>query len=495
MSRNPFGLTWKLTAATALVLVTAVAILSLLVLHGIRTDQTRQLEESLQHQSDTAALHVRQLYVTGTRLTPAAFMAQYGQELAVELGAAAGLPVVIYDTAGQEQGNSAPAGVRRIEEQALQHALAGQIAYVTDNDLVEYFSPVQGPNGLLGVIQLETSIKGQHDFYRYIQRLLLISGSSVTLLGLVLGYLFMTRQTAALRKLKEAAYSIRQNHFLSSPVLKRRDELGDLDGSIYEMSRTIESQIVSLEDEQSKLQLAVEKLQLLEQQQKQFIGNISHEFKTPVTSIRAYADLLQLYGDDVHLQQDAAKNITREAERLTDLIDRVIRLSQLESYDFENIPEEVDVKNALEEACSRLQGKLRQHQLQLHLNLESALICADRESLNHVFMNLLDNAIKYNEPGGLIRLNSFQANGYVQIMIQNTGSGIPLEYREKVFEPFFTVNPDRSRLSGGTGLGLPLVRQLVERQHGRIEVIDDPGGLTTFRISYPLWITDSGEKL
>jgi signal transduction histidine kinase len=251
------------------------------------------------------------------------------------------------------------------------------------------------------------------------------------------------------------------------------------------MSREIESSIAAKDEEQRKLQLAVTKLQALEQQQKQYIGNISHEFKTPLTSIKAYVDLLNMYDDDPKLLFDAKLNIAKETGRLYEMVEKVLQLTALEKYDFESQAELLEVAEGLEDICGRMNGKAERYGITITLDAEPAHIWIDKESFMHIFINLLDNAIKYNVPQGSVHLHSEVRDQRVWITIKDSGIGIPPEARDKIFEPFFTVNRDRSRASGGTGLGLSLVRNLVEKQNGTITLLETEGEGTAFELSFP----------
>ena len=217
-------------------------------------------------------------------------------------------------------------------------------------------------------------------------------------------YLFYNRFAVAITKLKKSADSIREGEYITESPVKRKDELGELGQGIYYMSTSIQQNITDMHAEQQKLQLAIEKLQALEQQQKQYIGNISHEFKTPLTSIKAYVELLDMYRDDPQLLEDASSNIGKETERLYEMVEKVLHLSALEKYDFENLAEDVEVGALLEDACGRMRGKAEKFALRMELDIHPAVIRSDRESLMHIFINLLDNAIKYNVPGGVIRV-------------------------------------------------------------------------------------------
>ncbi|MCY9020806.1 HAMP domain-containing histidine kinase, partial [Priestia megaterium] len=277
-----------------------------------------------------------------------------------------------------------------------------------------------------------------------------------------------------------------KGHYLTDVPFKRRDELGELRQGLFFMSTSIEKNIDQMNKEKRKLEFAISKLQSLEQQQKQFIGNISHEFKTPLTSIKAYVDLLDMYRDDPQLMEDGVQNIRKETNRLHEMVDKILKLSALEKYDFEQRPEQVELKRLLEDICDRMKGKAAKFDLTLHTNIKEAVVWADRESLIHIFINLIDNAIKYNEPGGKVEVTSYTLENSIIVDVANTGIGIPPEAEEKLFQPFFTVNKDRSRLSGGTGLGLALAKDLTEKQKGVIKLHHSDSKWTIFKVSFPL---------
>lgn len=254
------------------------------------------------------------------------------------------------------------------------------------------------------------------------------------------------------------------------------------------MSSAIERHIEEMKEEQRKLTLAIHKLQQLEQQQKQFIGNISHEFKTPLTSIRAYVDLLDMYRDDPKLIDEAIQSMGKESGRLYDMVEKVLHLAALEKYEFEQQAEVLKLDELLLDLCTRMQGKAAKFDLMLHTQLEPAVIWADRESLMQIFINLIDNAIKYNRPGGQIEVALHVDGNRANVVVRDTGIGIPAEAHDKIFEPFYTVNRDRSRISGGTGLGLSLVKQLAEAQQGELVLVRSSEDGTTFKVYFPLYI-------
>ncbi|MEK4054820.1 HAMP domain-containing sensor histidine kinase [Paenibacillus sp. FSL F4-0087] len=482
----------KFSVFLAALLILTVVVLSSLVLRGIERNQQTQIETILSQQTRLVNLNVRQSYYTeSVRLEQEVFLQQNGRRLAQELASSTGLPIALYDMKGQQVGSSIMSEESADITATLNYALQNKIAYHEQGDTLLYIAPLDGPDGQMGAVRMQYPVQSYHEFYARILQLFMWAGIAVVGLSFILGYLFYNRFAVAITRLKRSADSIREGHYITESPVRRKDELGELGQGIYYMSTSIQQNIEAMHAEQQKLQLAIEKLQALEQQQKQYIGNISHEFKTPLTSIKAYVELLDMYKDDPQLLNDATSNIGKETERLYEMVEKVLHLSALEKYDFENQAEDVEVRALLEDACGRMRGKAEKFALNMELVLLPAVIRSDRESLMHIFINLLDNAIKYNVPGGVIRVSNelrMQERQAV-ICIFNSGTPIPDEAREKIFEPFYTVNKDRARKTGGTGLGLSLVKQFVEKQGGTISLLPgDPkhGEGTTFQLIFPL---------
>lgn len=482
----------KFSVFLAALLILTVVVLSSLVLRGIERNQQSQIEGILSQQTRLVNLNVRQSYYTeAVHLEQEVFLQQNGRRLAQELANSTGLPIALYNMKGQQVGSSISSGESAIVQDTLNYALQNKIAYHEQGDTLLYAAPLDGPDGQMGAVWMQYPVQSYHEFYTRILQLFIWAGITVVALSFILGYLFYNRFAVAITRLKRSADSIREGNYITESPLKRKDELGELGQGIYYMSTSIQQNITAMHAEQQKLQLAIEKLQALEQQQKQYIGNISHEFKTPLTSIKAYVELLDMYKDDPQLLDDATSNIGKETERLYEMVEKVLHLSALEKYDFENQAEDVEVSALLEDACGRMRGKAEKFALNMELDLEPAVIRSDRESLMHIFINMLDNAIKYNVPDGVIQVKSelrMQERQAV-IRIYNSGTPIPAEAREKIFEPFYTVNKDRARKTGGTGLGLSLVKQFVEKQGGTITLLSsDPedGEGVTFQLMFPL---------
>ncbi|GAB6991940.1 sensor histidine kinase [Paenibacillus pini] len=491
------GLKGKLAILLALLLASVLAVLSFLVLSGIKDDQRSRLEQSFAQQTELANLKVRQEYLTGQKIPVNTFIERSGQRLAVDLGAENGMAVTLYTADGGFAGSSLPAESKWDVKDALTYTNKGQSAYITQGDRVLYLAPLFIDGTRAGTIQFHSSLAEQHAFYEHIRSLFLFTGALVLIAGFLIGYGYVWRQVNVISKLNTAAQQIGRGQYLASPVVRRSDELGELSIGIFEMSSSISSSVALLTEEKLKLLEAIARLQELEQQQKQFIGNISHELKTPLTSIRAYADLLHMYQDDPLLLEEARTHIGIEAERLYALIEKALQLSAMDIYDFETHTESVQISSFMEEAVSRLQGKAQLSDVTLEVRATPGYVWADPENVTHMIVNLLDNAIKYNKQGGTVTISNYvekddsDRNAWMVIEVADTGKGIPVDATHRIFDPFYTVSGDRSRDYGGTGLGLSLVRSLAEKQRGSIQLVESGPEGSRFALRLPLQDPDA----
>lgn len=474
----------KFSVFLAVLLLLTVTILSILVLDGIKKDQQTQYEAFLSQQARTTNLYFNQLSFGEPFVLAEDFLTSGGNELAKQLSRVSGQITVLYDKEGKKVGESVADGRVYSVEKTLSYALQNKIAYQVEKDSLYYLAPLTKGGEQVGVVQLYYSLTDNLKFYHYIRMLFIYIGGGVFLVSFILGYIYFNSFANGILKLKKMADRIRSGQY-NIEVPRRRDELGKLGAGIYDMSRQILTTIEDMQAEQQKLTLAVDKLSTLEKQQKEFIGNITHEFKTPLTSVKAYLDLLEMYPEDTELMATATKNIRQDTDRLYEMVDKVLQLSALEKYDFEYKIEVINLKQLILQVCNSLKGKMDKFGIGLSTELQEVMIEADRENMIIILINLIDNAIKYNKPEGKIRISCYKDGINVIIDISDSGIGMPPEVSGRIFEPFYTVDKNRSRQNGGVGLGLSIIKKLVENQRGTVALINTGPEGSTFRLCFP----------
>lgn len=201
----------------------------------------------------------------------------------------------------------------------------------------------------------------------------------------------------------------------------------------------------------------------------EFFQSASHELKTPITSIQGFAELLSdgITLDDEKLSE-IYKRIAKETARMGTLINDIIMISRLESGDlaFENEP--LDVGAVIAEICNDAKAQAAQNDITIVCNADSAIRSISRRELEELTGNLIQNAIKYNKPGGRVEVRLKAENKALVLSVFNTGEPIAPEYRTRIFERFFRIDKGRSKAAGGTGLGLAIVKHIASRLNASI---------------------------
>lgn len=481
------GIRFKLIIFTSLLLAFVISLLSYLVLDGINTYQKQQQEKLLLtyksnvEQYLSERLEIQQAQGSGTSIESIKddiFSRPWLKRMPADLYTPDGSLITSYVN------SESPIYVEN-EKEMLGLTMKNKICYEKIGNYINYFSPLKYKGETVALLRLDYSITEDNAFYKKIFDLFVLLGILALGAGISMEAVYFTRLTKVIYKLINNVERIRKGVYNSLGTFKRKDELGKLNEGIVFMGATIERNIEELTKEKNSLKLAVEKLKAMEKKQTEFLNNITHEFKTPITSIKAYADLVCMYEDDRVLSREAFESISIECERLRSMIDNILELSRTEKYDYEDNRKTVKVNDLLEQICTRMMGKIRKNNLTLETTLEDITIVADEENLRHIFINLMDNAIKYNLPYGRIKITLMKEGDKIGLKISDTGIGIPATDIDNIFEPFYRVDNHRSRERGGTGLGLSLVKKLVERINGSISVTSEENEGTTFIITLP----------
>lgn len=246
---------------------------------------------------------------------------------------------------------------------------------------------------------------------------------------------------------------------------------------------------IDLADGRSAIGFFYETTQLdrLESIRQEFLSNISHELRTPLTSIIAFVETLEDGGiDDPENNTRFLNVIRRNAERMHTLIDDILELSLIESGNVSLDVRPLDIHAMVEEVFSVVSAKAKQFKITLVNEIEKgSTVAADVIRFEQVMTNLIDNAVKFNRPGGMVTVSLRSTNGSALLKVADTGEGIMPEHADRIFERFFRVDRARSREIGGTGLGLAIVKHLTKLHGGNVTVRSELGIGTTFTIELP----------
>lgn len=248
------------------------------------------------------------------------------------------------------------------------------------------------------------------------------------------------------------------------------------------MLRTIEKQFTKIQEDRNNI------LQLLNSKQ-EFYNNVTHELKTPLTTIKGYAQLLEADGlEDEELFHTALTHIQHESSRLHQMVIQLLEMSDKELHT-QLVP--FNISSTLNSVAASMSLKARRYENDILTETTSVLmILGHEERIRQLFINLIDNAIKYGQAKEPIIASASLWGEKAVIQISNKGSGIPLEELDSIFDPFYRVDKEQSREMGSAGLGLSICRKIVEEHHGEITAESKPDELTTFTVSFALYEED-----
>lgn len=231
----------------------------------------------------------------------------------------------------------------------------------------------------------------------------------------------------------------------------------------------------------------ITELDKLQKIQEDFAANVTHELKTPLTSIKGFVELLKSEDRDEQTRAYFYDVLEAETNRLTKLINDMLALSQADAIGPNNVMDQCDSEYEIEKVIQRIKPMAEENNISLESNLKENVVIRMPESrANQVFTNLIENAIKYNKPEGKVEINLTSDKNVAIIEVKDTGIGIPADKINRIFERFYRVDKSRSREVGGTGLGLSIVKSLVEIYRGTVKVDSIYGAGTKFTVKLPL---------
>ena len=301
----------------------------------------------------------------------------------------------------------------------------------------------------------------QQEWVTLLQRLA-ISMAVAVLIAFGLAWYLSRRISVPMRSLAEAANQIADGRYdVEIPDVPSDDEIGHLADRFREMAA---------------------RLAEADERERNFLMSVSHELRTPLTAIRGHVDALREgVVEDPELASASLEVIAVEADRLSRLVGDILDLAKLDAHRFTLLQEEVDMESLCEQAYSAFSEEARRRAIDYTREVDARpVIVTDGDRVLQIISNLLQNAFRWTPDGGRIELSLAQANGNVNVEVDDTGPGISAEERERIFRPF--VSRDGA---GGTGLGLAIARELAAALGGRIELDSEPGRGSRFRLVLP----------
>jgi two-component system phosphate regulon sensor histidine kinase PhoR len=296
-------------------------------------------------------------------------------------------------------------------------------------------------------------------------------GGFALLIMAAVSYWIAKRVTKPIHSLTQAAELVKKGNVNAHFDVQTRDEIGDLAILLNQMLDKLREDLVQMRK--------------LEKMRSQFLGNVSHELRTPIFAVQGYLEtILNEKGFKPKKARIFIRKAYKQSERLNNLLTDLIDISRIESGEMKMSFNEFGVHDWLSKLVSDLEPTANRENVKLTLSprtaVEDITVIGDQDRLNQVIINLVENAIKYNRPGGRVDVGYAKLDHSLRIHVSDTGSGIEPEHLSRLFERFYRVDKERSRAVGGTGLGLAIVKHIVEAHKSKIKVESEVGVGSTF---------------
>ena len=334
--------------------------------------------------------------------------------------------------------------------------------------------PVKDKGRIIGVIRLAVSLAEIEQELLLINRAFFLGGILAVLVTLVIGYFISRNISRPIRQIEKTAQSIAEGDLSKRADVNAGGEIGRLARSLNRMA--------------DELMAKMENLEKLDKIRTDFVANVSHELKTPLTSIKGFIETLEDGAiDDKGNARRFLAIIRKHSERLSNIINDLLKLAEIERESKVKGEGSFDMKALLDEVVWGFGHMLskKSQQLNIDYNGTDFSIKAGKDEIEQVFVNLIDNAIKYTGEKGDIRISLFEKEDSIMATIEDNGIGIPEEDLDRVFERFYRVDKARSRELGGTGLGLSIVKHIVLSHKGHIDMESEVGKGTKITVIFP----------
>ena len=267
------------------------------------------------------------------------------------------------------------------------------------------------------------------------------------------------------------------------PLKKFSDKIEEVQAQNLSDSRIEENEVKELNQLSVSYNKMLERLSEAFEVQRQFTANAAHELRTPLALMQVQLDL---YNSTKHPENDAdtlqtIKMVTEQNDKLSRMVKTLLDMSELQTVGRDD---KIMVDAIVEEVLADLEPLAQEKNIKLIEKCEKIIMTGSDILIYRLVYNLVENAIKYNHPGGQVTVISYQNEKHIYLSVEDTGNGIPEELRERVFDPFFRVDKSRSRELGGVGLGLALVHEIVRVHDGNIAIKSNPAGGTIFEVVF-----------
>jgi signal transduction histidine kinase len=484
----------KLIIGLCLVFTALLIAMNVIIANSIQAGNEKIILNNLSELSSNGQIYARQFLIINSKNNDSQGFSSIAKDTVSELSSITGNPTGAYSAAGALLCSTQDEAFRSAKYDDLTYAIGGHPAYTLDTvgkQTFAYFSyPVSVAGKSVGIIRTKVDYSTLYMQGSGMMSSLTLITSIALLAALLLSILLIQSFSIPVAKLASISGTIARGIEQESLRLggvetllatKRNDEVGKLSKNFSNMIKKIDQQIRIIHSDKQELQRLAE-------YRKEFYDTVTHELKTPLTSITGYAEVLEENGfTDEAFFNKAIYNIKNESRRMYNMVVALVELSKLSSA--VNYPKEVfDLGQVAAETCEGMQFKAEKYNTSIVYNgVAGARVFGSPENLKEVFINLLDNAIKYKLPQGCINMDIKTREGQVFAVVSNKANNIPEAEMSRLFEPFYQASVETRREDGSSGLGLAICKQIVEVHAGHIRMVNLPDDCVAVEVTLPFY--------
>jgi signal transduction histidine kinase len=466
---------WKFFGAFTVLILIVVFVLNFFVALRLSDSFEQKVSEDLKSDATLVGDLLSADLITGRQ--------KVIQRQTVRLAEKLGQRITIFDSRGRvladSQGSLDPLEIHA-DQLEIAEALESGFGQSTRFDEMQDYNikyvavRVSQDGEILGVVRFALPLSRVQLEIRTIYRVVLAGAVAAVAIALTVAYFLSRSITLPIRRMKETAEQIAKGDLTPRVKIRSKDELRELAESLNTMA--------------DELQQKIEDLRRMDRIRTDFVANVSHELRTPLTLIKGYTETLQ---SEAIADKDRAGRfvsiIKEHTDRLGNIVEDLLTLSKLESSKDLVDRERFDLKVLIEDVALGFGHAIASKKQTLNVNSrgEGFRINADRDKIEQVLVNLIDNAVKYTGENGQIELSVEALDREIRITVRDTGIGIAKEHLDRIFERFYRADKARSRKLGGTGLGLSIAKHIVLAHNGKITIDSDLGKGTTVTVSVP----------
>ncbi|KKD53060.1 MULTISPECIES: sensor histidine kinase [Paenibacillus] len=435
----------------------------------IQTSNQNLVTSELVGLKNNSNVYVRQAFLINHFSSNELYFGEIAREIATNLNHTTDSSIGVYTVEGKLLYAPDSSIFQQQMQSDLQQAIDGNTAYSITYDrnktTVLFSYPVVIDGSKVGILRFYKDFSSLYEQTGQIRQITLYIALAIFAAAFLFSYILSRHITIPLTRLTQASTEVKNGNLDIRLHFKRRDEIGRLAENFNDMIGQISRQIHIIEKDRDHLKQ-------LHQQEKRFFDNITHELKTPLTSILGYAELIRLNGEKDRAFFDKGMNhIIEESRRLHAMVLKLLEVSR-KNIMLQEL-ERVDIGLILQDVCESMMIRSQRYKKTIEYEINEELIMlADRDRIRQMFINLIDNAIKYSLPFSAVSVKAVRAEEKIRLIFSNPSDPIEAEHLSRLLQPFYPAHSDSAE-EGSVGLGLSIVKSIVEELAGSILITNE----------------------